>query len=56
MVGKFVNVDAAVGEDALLSVDVTDTGIGSDYSFQAPGGVCGGQAGHIPSLEILYPG
>ncbi len=53
VVGKFVNVDAAVGEDALISVDVADAGIGSDYSFQALGGVGGGQAGHVPSLENL---
>ena len=56
VVGQFVNVDAAVGEDALISVDVADAGIGSDDSFQALGGVRGGQAGHIPSLEILNPG
>ena len=53
VVGKFVNVDAAVGEDALISVDVADAGICSDYSFQALGGVGGGQAGHVPSLENL---
>ncbi len=53
VVGKFVNVDAAVGQDALISVDVANAGGGGDYSFQALGGVRGGQAGHVPSLKIL---
>ena len=53
IVGKFVDVDAAVSEDPLVSVDIANAGIGSDYSFQALGGVRGGQAGHVPSLEIL---
>ena len=38
MVGEFVNVDAAVGQDALISVDVADAGGGGDNSFQAFGG------------------
>ena len=53
MVGEFVNVDAAIGEDPLVSVDEADAGICGDYSFQALRGVRGGQAGHVPSLEIL---
>ena len=55
MVGKFVNVDAAIGEDPLVSVDVANAGICGDYSFQALGGVRGGQAGHVPSLENFEP-
>jgi hypothetical protein len=48
-----MNVDTAIGEDPLVSVDVANAGICGDYSFQALGGVRGGQAGHVPSLGIL---
>ena len=53
VVGKFVNVDTAVGEDPLVSVDEANAGICGDDSFQALRGVRGGQAGHVPSLGIL---
>ena len=53
VVGQFVNVDAAIGQNALLAVDIANAGVGGDYSFQTFRGVRGGQAGHVPSLEIL---
>ncbi len=52
VVSEFVNVDAAVGQDALIPVDVADAGGGGDNSFQTLGGLGGGQAGHVPSLKI----
>ena len=35
MVGQFVNVDAAISEDALIAIDETNAGIGCGNAFQA---------------------
>ncbi len=42
IVSQFVNVDTAVGQDALFPVDIADAGSGGDHSFQALSGLCGG--------------
>ena len=35
MVGQFVDVDAAISQDALIAIDETNAGIGSGNAFQA---------------------
>jgi hypothetical protein len=35
MIGQFVDVDAAIGKDALIAIDETNAGIGSGNAFQA---------------------
>ncbi len=35
MVGEFVDVDAAIGENAAFSVDVANLGIGSNDSLES---------------------
>ena len=42
--GEFVDVDAAIGEDAGVAVDVADGGGGGDNAFKALGG--GSESGH----------
>src|SRR5205823_9765406 len=51
VVSEFVNVDAAISQDALVSIDVADAGDGGDNSFQAFGGLRG-QARHVSSLSV----
>ncbi len=53
VVGQFVNVDATVGQNAPLPIDVANAGGGSDHSLQPLRGVCGSHAGHGASLELL---
>src|SRR5256885_6659630 len=48
VIGQFVNVDTAVGEDALITVDVTDPRIRGNNSFESFSGLCGSHAGHSP--------
>src|SRR5271169_1421551 len=58
MIGEFVDINATIGQDTLLSIDVTDAGGGGDYSLQPFGGVRRGHTGHASSLELwdaLWP-
>ena len=46
MVGEFVNVDAAIGQNAAISVDVANLGSGGNDALKSLGGVSCGHAGH----------
>ena len=35
VVGQFVNIDATIGQNALIAIDVADAGGGCDYSLQS---------------------
>jgi hypothetical protein len=35
VVGKLVNVDAAIGQNALIAIDIADAGIGGSNALQA---------------------
>ena len=39
MIGEFVDVDAAIGKNTLVAVDVTDAGISGNYTFESLGGL-----------------
>ena len=49
VVGEFVNINTAVGQNALLAVDVADTGGGGNYAFESLWGVR--YTRHTPSQE-----
>ena len=46
LVGQFVNVDAAIGQNAAISVDVADLGSGGNDALKSLGGMSRGHAGH----------
>ena len=50
MFGKFVNVNAAIGKDAAVAIDITNAGVGGDDAFQALRRSAG-HAGHRFSLN-----
>ncbi len=51
VVGEFVNVDAAVGQDPQIAVYVANLGCGGDHALQPFGSVhCG--HGHFSSLKL----
>jgi hypothetical protein len=52
MIGQFVDIDATVSQNALVSIDVTDAGGGGDNSFQTLGNMRRGHTGHTSSLEL----
>src|SRR5579864_6236032 len=52
VVGELVNIDAAVGEDTAIAVDITDARGARGYSGEALRGLAGGQAGHVVPLEL----
>jgi hypothetical protein len=54
MVRQIVNVVSAIGEDALVAIDVANTGGGCDYPFESFRCVRGGDAGHGSSLAWAY--
>src|ERR1700685_3955826 len=53
MVGEFVNVDAAIGKDAAVAIDITNAGGGGNNAFQAFTGRSAGHAGHNFSLNSI---
>jgi hypothetical protein len=52
MLGQFVNVDAAIGKNAAVSIDVTNAGVGGNDAFQTFRGLSAGHAGHSLSLSF----
>src|SRR5579862_813516 len=46
LMSEFVDINAAIGEDAAISVDVTNLGGGGDYALKSFGGIVCGHAGH----------
>src|SRR5579884_1796982 len=52
VVGELVNIDAAVGEDTAITVDVTNARGARGYSGESPRELAGGQAGHVVPLEL----
>jgi hypothetical protein len=46
VVGQFVYVDAAIGKNAAIPIDVADLGVGGDDSFESLRGVICGEARH----------
>src|ERR1700682_2294995 len=51
-VGQILDVVSAIGEHSLVTVDVANTGGGSDNPFQSFGGVQARNAGHSSSLAV----
>ena len=52
MIGEFVNVDAAVGENALVPIDVADAGICGDDALKTFWGMICGHAGHALARSV----
>src|SRR5512140_924694 len=46
VIGQFVYIDAAIGKNALISVDVADLGVGCDDSLESFGRVICSEARH----------
>jgi hypothetical protein len=53
MVGQFVNINAAVGENATLPVYVTDAGSGGDHSLQSFRSVHSSRTGHKAFANLV---
>jgi len=51
MLRQFVNVNAAIGKDAAVAIDITNAGVGGNNAFQAFRGRSAGHAGHSLSLN-----
>src|ERR1700688_145103 len=53
MIGQFMNIDAAIGKNSTVSIDIANAGIGGDNSFHAFGAGGAGDAGHSLSLKRI---
>src|SRR5580700_4534780 len=53
VLGQIVNVDAAIGKNTLVAIDVANAGICGNNAFQAFRGRSAGHAGHILSLSQM---
>src|ERR1700688_461761 len=53
MIGQFMNIDAAIGKNSTVSIDIANAGVGGDNSFHAFGAGGAGDAGHSLSLKRI---
>src|ERR1022692_883317 len=53
MVSQFVNVNAAIGKNTAIAIDITNAGVGGNNAFQSFGGRSAGHAGHRISLSKI---
>src|SRR5580658_10763722 len=51
--GQFMNVNAAIGKNAAVAIDVTNAGVGSNNAFQSFRGRSAAHARHSLSLNWI---